>query len=177
MGFAFNSNLDVLYSDGSLAGDFNIIQPNGSFTNFGSGSGGNFIWDMAYDPISDVLYVWDFTIDAVATINTSSGVVTHLPSHVFGEGRHHGEWHDAGTLYLLAQGNLYTVNTGTGLPTLIGSTGLPATTVFAGLADVQTTAIPEAFTAGLIGLALAGVAAVRSGRRRTLSWTERGARG
>jgi hypothetical protein len=65
--------------------------------------------------------------------------------------------YDAGTLYLLAQGNLYTVNTGTGLPTLIGSTGLSATTVFAGLAHVQTTATPKPFTAGQIGLALAGV--------------------
>jgi PEP-CTERM motif len=163
-GLAVNPNIPLFYEDGSTGNDFNTITPAGSRTVIGGG--GDFIRDLAYDSVHGVLYGWDSATVTLNTIDPSTGAATSLPTS-FANPRLGGaigfDWTN-NTLYFLndSDDNLYSLNTTTGAPTLIGPTGLTGV-VFVGLADLP---VPEPSSGALIAIGMGGLALARQARRR-----------
>lgn len=136
MGLAGNQADDVLYSINIDAGNIlKTLSASGTITSVGAtGIQGR---GMAYDDANEILYAMGvgFTNPALYTVDTSTGTATLVGStgftgNVTAQGLAYDE--DNKILYWLADANLssaggtnlYSLNTQTGLASLVGDTGL-----------------------------------------------------
>ena len=165
-GLAADPSIPLFYEDGNVGFELNRILPDGSRTIIGGGGANDFITDLAYDPVHGVLYGWSNVV-LLETIDPATGTATPAPSKSFAVSRLNGAIGYDGannTLYFLNDGdeNLYSLNTTTGAPTLIGPTGLTGVT-FTGLSDLS---VPEPSSASLIAIGLGAFALARQQRRQ-----------
>ncbi len=152
-------SLSEFYDVGSTVDRVDIITSTGSIAQHFTANSGqdDFVNDLAYDSLHGVLYATDNEGD-LDTIDLSTGDGTTVGHLIGTSGRATGptayDW-NTGTLYALIDTGLYSVNTDTGVATLIGSTGMS----FSGFADLP---VPEPSTAALIATGVAGFVLFRS---------------
>jgi len=97
-------------------------------TGISAGANAGTTGGLAYDPVSDTVWVTSSSNDALYTLDLATGTAALVGA--FGDTAvvmHGIEWDGStGTLYGMSSHNagLYTLNTGSGLATLVGTTGL-----------------------------------------------------
>lgn len=104
---------------------YEIDRTTGAKTQIGTASGGGTTGGLAYDAASRTLYLTSTSLDSLFTLNIDTFEATLVGAYGDTSVVMHGlEWNSANnTLYGGSNGNIFSIDTATGLATLIGNTG------------------------------------------------------